>query len=228
MVGTLAFRALGDPRHLWPCRRNGFPSNLLSSSSGQVYRVFNEKAVPRWLFWIKGERWPGFNRLNGAKEEGWMDSFLAFPAPCRRKWRFVEQTWSPDFLSFFFLFLLFAGSANIPDRGFIPIFFFFFSFFSFRDNQPVQWRNFFPLAFLSLSLSLRFLHGRREGVVLFSLDNLEGTKDESLQFLKNSLSTRSPSPPLRSSQGFVILRNRSLRKRDTRLGRIENGGILWL
>ena len=221
MVGTLAFRALGDPRHLWPCRRNGFPSNLLSSSSGQVYRVFNEKAVPRWLFWIKGERWPGFNRLNGAKEEGWMDSFLAFPAPCRRKWRFVEQTWSPDFLSFFFLFLLFAGSANIPDPGFIPIFFFFPS----ATINPFSGETF---SLSRSSLSLHFLHKRREGVVLFSLDNLEGAKDESLQFLKNSLSTRSPSPPLRSSQGFVILRNRSLRKRDTRLGRIENGGILWL
>ena len=127
-----------------------------------------------------------------------MDGFiLGFPCSLQAKME-IRGTNVITGLSFFFLFLLFAGSANIPDRGFIPIFFFFFSFFSFRDNQPVQWRNFFPLAFLSLSLSLRFLHGRREKVSFFSLSIIsKGRKMRVYSFFKNSLSTRFPLPSIR-------------------------------
>lgn len=192
MVGTLAFRALGDPRHLWPCRRNGFPSNLLSSSSGQVYRVFNEKAVPRWLFWIKGERWPGFNRLNGAKEEGgmgihsWLSLLLA--GENGDSWNKRDHR---TFSSFLFLREARTFRIRVSFRFFSFFLFLSSPFFrSFRDNQPVQWRNF--------SLS--------HGCFFFLSIILKRRK-----LFKNSLSARSP--PLLP---FVILRNRSSRKRDTR------------
>lgn len=161
MVGTLAFRALGDPRHLWPCRRNGFPSNLLSSSSGQVYRVFNEKAVPRWLFWIKGERWPGFNRLNGAKEEGgmgihsWLSLLLA--GENGDSWNKRDHR---TFSSFLFLREARTFRIRVSFRFFSFFSFPFFSFFSLLPRQstrPVA--KLFPLS----------------RVVLFSLDNLEAT-----------------------------------------------------
>ena len=106
-----------------------------------------------------------------------MDGFiLGFPCSLQAKMEIRGTNVITGLSFFFFSFSSFCGKREHSGSGFYSDFF----LFSFRDNQPVQWRNFFPLAFLSLSL--RFLHGRREGVVLFSLDNLEGTKDESLQF----------------------------------------------
>ena len=78
-----------------------------------------------------------------------MDGFiLGFPCSLQAKME-IRGTNVITGLSFFFLFLLFAGSANIPDPGFIPIFFFFPS----ATINPFSGET-FSLSRSSLSLSL--------------------------------------------------------------------------